>query len=134
MEHCAGHVYRDASLPTLLPNQRRAIYAAMSEVLSKIHSTDLRAARLQDSGDHGERRLCILCPHFLVLCPSISRDRTWAKLRGGWESKDVQHSKAYWEGVESSLGFSRSVFRAVRYSCTACAEVTCLLPSLIKLP
>uniref|UniRef100_A0A8C3PXS0 Aminoglycoside phosphotransferase domain-containing protein n=1 Tax=Chrysolophus pictus TaxID=9089 RepID=A0A8C3PXS0_CHRPC len=53
MEHCAGHVYRDASLPTLLPNQRRAIYAAMSEVLSKIHSTDLRAAKLQDSGDHG---------------------------------------------------------------------------------
>uniref|UniRef100_A0A669PAG5 Aminoglycoside phosphotransferase domain-containing protein n=1 Tax=Phasianus colchicus TaxID=9054 RepID=A0A669PAG5_PHACC len=53
MEHCAGHVYRDASLPTLLPNQRQAIYAAMSEVLSKIHSTDLRAAKLQDSGDHG---------------------------------------------------------------------------------
>lgn len=53
MEHCAGHVYRDASLPTLLPSQRRAIYAAMSEVLSKIHSTDLRAAKLEDSRDHG---------------------------------------------------------------------------------
>ncbi|POI29028.1 hypothetical protein CIB84_007222 [Bambusicola thoracicus] len=53
MEHCAGHVYRDASLPTLLPSQRRAIYAAMSEVLSKIHSTDLREAKLKDSRDHG---------------------------------------------------------------------------------
>lgn len=53
MEHCAGHVYRDASLPTLLPSQRRAIYGAMSEVLSKIHSTDLRAAKLEDSRDHG---------------------------------------------------------------------------------
>uniref|UniRef100_A0A8C2Y4W1 Acyl-CoA dehydrogenase family member 10 n=1 Tax=Coturnix japonica TaxID=93934 RepID=A0A8C2Y4W1_COTJA len=53
MEHCAGHVYRDASLPTLQPCQRQAIYAAMSEVLSKIHNTDLKAAELEDSGDHG---------------------------------------------------------------------------------
>ncbi|NXL85097.1 ACD10 dehydrogenase, partial [Alectura lathami] len=53
MEHCAGHVYRDVSLPTLLPSQRWAIYAAMSQVLSKIHSTDLRAAKLEDYGEHG---------------------------------------------------------------------------------
>ncbi|KAM6339865.1 acyl-CoA dehydrogenase family member 10 isoform 2-T2 [Alca torda] len=52
MEHCAGRVFRDVSLPTLQPSQRRAIYAAMSQVLSKIHSVDLRAAKLEDLGEH----------------------------------------------------------------------------------
>ncbi|XP_054075058.1 acyl-CoA dehydrogenase family member 10 isoform X2 [Rissa tridactyla] len=52
MEHCAGRVFRDISLPTLQPSQRRAIYAAMSQVLSKIHSVDLRAAKLEDLGEH----------------------------------------------------------------------------------
>ncbi|NXS96475.1 ACD10 dehydrogenase, partial [Jacana jacana] len=53
MEHCAGRIYRDTSLPTLQPSQQRAIYAAMSQVLSKIHSVDLRAAKLEDLGEHG---------------------------------------------------------------------------------
>ncbi|KAM9625570.1 acyl-CoA dehydrogenase family member 10 isoform 6-T6 [Morphnus guianensis] len=53
MEHCAGRVYRDVSLPALQPSQRRAIYAAMSQVLSKIHSVDLRTAKLEDLGEHG---------------------------------------------------------------------------------
>ncbi|NXH17360.1 ACD10 dehydrogenase, partial [Bucco capensis] len=53
MEHCAGHVYSDISLPTLQPSQRRATYAAMAQVLSKIHSVDLRAAKLEDLGEHG---------------------------------------------------------------------------------
>ncbi|XP_037231511.1 acyl-CoA dehydrogenase family member 10 isoform X1 [Falco rusticolus] len=52
MEHCAGRVYSDVSLPELQPSQRRAIYAAMSQVLSKIHSADLRAAELEDLGEH----------------------------------------------------------------------------------
>ncbi|NXE10948.1 ACD10 dehydrogenase, partial [Lophotis ruficrista] len=53
MEYCAGRLYRDVALPALQPRQRRAIYAAMSEVLSKIHSVDLRAAKLEDLGEHG---------------------------------------------------------------------------------
>ncbi|NXI72343.1 ACD10 dehydrogenase, partial [Anseranas semipalmata] len=53
MEHCAGRIYGDASLPALLPSQRRAVYTATSQVLSKIHSTDLRAAKLEDYGKHG---------------------------------------------------------------------------------
>ncbi|NWU58157.1 ACD10 dehydrogenase, partial [Dromas ardeola] len=52
MEHCAGRIFRDVSLPTLKPSQRRAIYAAMSQVLSKIHSVDLRAAKLEDLREH----------------------------------------------------------------------------------
>ncbi|XP_074743622.1 acyl-CoA dehydrogenase family member 10 isoform X6 [Strix uralensis] len=53
MEHCAGRVCGDVSLPTLQPSQRRAMYAAMSQVLSKIHCVDLRAAELEDLGEHG---------------------------------------------------------------------------------
>ncbi|NXO56476.1 ACD10 dehydrogenase, partial [Aramus guarauna] len=53
MEHCAGRVYSDGSLPELQPSQRGAIYAAMNQVLSKIHSVDLRAAKLEDLGEHG---------------------------------------------------------------------------------
>ncbi|KAM9625568.1 acyl-CoA dehydrogenase family member 10 isoform 4-T4 [Morphnus guianensis] len=71
MEHCAGRVYRDVSLPALQPSQRRAIYAAMSQVLSKIHSVDLRTAKLEDLGEHGERRLCILYHCFLLQCISM---------------------------------------------------------------
>ncbi|NXJ60437.1 ACD10 dehydrogenase, partial [Rostratula benghalensis] len=52
MEYCAGRIYGDISLPTLQPSQRRAIYATMSQVLSKIHSVDLRAAKLEDLGEH----------------------------------------------------------------------------------
>ncbi|KAM6246925.1 LOW QUALITY PROTEIN: acyl-CoA dehydrogenase family member 10 [Porphyrio hochstetteri] len=53
MDHCAGHIYSDISLPELQPSQRKAIYAAMSQVLSKIHSTDTRTARLEELGEHG---------------------------------------------------------------------------------
>uniref|UniRef100_A0A663MLJ6 Aminoglycoside phosphotransferase domain-containing protein n=1 Tax=Athene cunicularia TaxID=194338 RepID=A0A663MLJ6_ATHCN len=53
MEHCAGRVCGDGSLPTLQPSQRRAVYAAMSQVLAKIHRVDLRAAELEDLGEHG---------------------------------------------------------------------------------
>ncbi|NXX96755.1 ACD10 dehydrogenase, partial [Centropus bengalensis] len=53
MEHCAGRIYSDVSLPALQPHQRKAVYAAMSQVLSKIHSVDLRASRLEDLREHG---------------------------------------------------------------------------------
>ncbi|XP_025054611.1 acyl-CoA dehydrogenase family member 10 isoform X5 [Alligator sinensis] len=53
MEYCAGHVYKDPSLPGLEPSQRRAIYAAMNQVLAQIHSVDLKAAGLEDYGKHG---------------------------------------------------------------------------------
>ncbi|NWJ00135.1 ACD10 dehydrogenase, partial [Crypturellus undulatus] len=53
MEHRAGHLYRDVALPGLPPSQRRAVYTAMSEVLSKIHSVKLRAAELEHGGEPG---------------------------------------------------------------------------------
>uniref|UniRef100_A0A7M4F8L0 Acyl-CoA dehydrogenase family member 10 n=1 Tax=Crocodylus porosus TaxID=8502 RepID=A0A7M4F8L0_CROPO len=54
MEYCAGHVYKDPSLPGLEPSQRRAIYTAMNQVLAQIHSVDLKAAGLEDYGKHGQ--------------------------------------------------------------------------------
>ncbi|KAM9259876.1 LOW QUALITY PROTEIN: acyl-CoA dehydrogenase family member 10 [Cariama cristata] len=52
MEHCAGRVCRDVSLPVLQPSEQRAIYTA-SQVLPKIHSVDLTAAKLEDLKEHG---------------------------------------------------------------------------------
>ncbi|XP_061230725.1 acyl-CoA dehydrogenase family member 10 isoform X2 [Neopsephotus bourkii] len=53
MEHCAGRIYSDTSFTALQPGQRRALYAAMSQVLSKIHSVDLKAAKLEELREHG---------------------------------------------------------------------------------
>ncbi|NXY37356.1 ACD10 dehydrogenase, partial [Pomatorhinus ruficollis] len=53
LEHCAGHIHRAVSLPAVPPRRRRAWYGAMANVLARIHSLDLRAAKLQDLGEHG---------------------------------------------------------------------------------
>ncbi|NXH49782.1 ACD10 dehydrogenase, partial [Dicaeum eximium] len=53
LEHCAGHIHRAVSLPAVPPRRRRACYRAMAQVLARIHSLDLRAAELQDLGEHG---------------------------------------------------------------------------------
>ncbi|NXA37324.1 ACD10 dehydrogenase, partial [Eudromia elegans] len=52
-EHCAGHLYSDVALPGLPAGRRRAVYAAMSEVLCKIHGAELGAAELEDGGECG---------------------------------------------------------------------------------
>ncbi|XP_063000485.1 acyl-CoA dehydrogenase family member 10 [Elgaria multicarinata webbii] len=53
MDHCAGRIFKEASLPGLEPGQRREIYAAMNRVLCQIHSVDLKVAGLEDYGKHG---------------------------------------------------------------------------------
>lgn len=68
LEHRAGHIHHAASLPAVPPHRRGAWYGAMANVLARIHSLDLEAAKLQDLGEHGERSLWILsapvCQHF----------------------------------------------------------------------
>ncbi|XP_044786130.1 acyl-CoA dehydrogenase family member 10 isoform X2 [Bubalus bubalis] len=54
MEYCPGLINKDPSPPGLEPHQRWAIYIAMSRVLCKIHSVDLKAAGLEDCGKHGQ--------------------------------------------------------------------------------
>ncbi|XP_054501940.2 acyl-CoA dehydrogenase family member 10 isoform X1 [Agelaius phoeniceus] len=53
LEHCAGRIHRAASLPAVPPRRRGAWYGAMANVLARIHSLDLGAAKLQDLGEHG---------------------------------------------------------------------------------
>jgi aminoglycoside phosphotransferase (APT) family kinase protein len=53
MERLEGRVFNDASLPGLLPVERRAIYLAMAETLAQLHKVDWRAAGLTDFGRVG---------------------------------------------------------------------------------
>ncbi|KAG9333381.1 hypothetical protein JZ751_012741 [Albula glossodonta] len=53
MEYCPGRVFLDPSLPDLSPEERRAVYQAMTRVLCQIHSVDIHAAGLEDYGKPG---------------------------------------------------------------------------------
>uniref|UniRef100_A0A8D2PLW6 Aminoglycoside phosphotransferase domain-containing protein n=1 Tax=Zosterops lateralis melanops TaxID=1220523 RepID=A0A8D2PLW6_ZOSLA len=53
LEHRAGHIHHAVSLPAVPPHRRGAWYGAMANVLARIHSLDLGAAKLQDLGEHG---------------------------------------------------------------------------------
>jgi len=50
MDFAEGRVFRDPSLPDMTPAERRAIYAAMGEVMAKLHAVDWRAAGLESFG------------------------------------------------------------------------------------
>jgi aminoglycoside phosphotransferase (APT) family kinase protein len=41
MEHAAGRVFHDPSLPDLTPDDRAAIYASMGETLAALHQVDI---------------------------------------------------------------------------------------------
>ncbi|HEY3093080.1 MAG TPA: phosphotransferase family protein [Vicinamibacterales bacterium] len=53
MEYVDGHPMSDATLPDRSPEDRRAIYRSMIEVLARLHSVDWRAASLGDYGKPG---------------------------------------------------------------------------------
>ncbi|XP_042297752.1 acyl-CoA dehydrogenase family member 10 isoform X2 [Sceloporus undulatus] len=53
MDHIAGRIFKDPSLPGLEASQRMEIYTAMNRVLCKIHSVDIKVAGLEDYGKHG---------------------------------------------------------------------------------
>jgi len=57
MEYVPGRIFKDPLLPGLNNDERRRIYESMCQVLAKIHSVDVSAARLDDFGktgtDHG---------------------------------------------------------------------------------
>lgn len=52
MEHVAGGVCQDPTLPGMTVAERTAIYASMAEVLAQLHGIDWRAAGLGDYGKH----------------------------------------------------------------------------------
>jgi aminoglycoside phosphotransferase (APT) family kinase protein len=50
MDYVEGRVYPDRLLPGCTPEQRRAMYDSMSDVLAKLHRVDYRAVGLEDFG------------------------------------------------------------------------------------
>lgn len=53
MEHVAGRVIRDYSLPGMTPENRMAHYDAMGDVLAKLHNVDFKAVGLETYGREG---------------------------------------------------------------------------------
>ena len=53
MEHAAGRVFHDPSLPDLPPDERAAIYDSMGETLAALHQVDFTAVGLDDYGRVG---------------------------------------------------------------------------------
>ncbi len=53
MEHVAGRILEDMTLPDMSPGQRRAIYFDMIRVLAKLHSVDYGALGLANYGKPG---------------------------------------------------------------------------------
>ncbi len=53
MEHAAGRVFHDPSLPDLTPEDRAAVYESMGETLAALHQVDFSAVGLDDYGRVG---------------------------------------------------------------------------------
>lgn len=53
--HTQGRIFRDPSLPTLSPAERRAIHIAMVTTLAQLHSINWEEAGLGGYGGRGER-------------------------------------------------------------------------------
>jgi aminoglycoside phosphotransferase (APT) family kinase protein len=79
MEFVAGRIFRDPSLPNMAAAERAAIFAAMAQVLTRLHALDWKALGLEDFGrtEHfGERQVsdsasCMLeCGIYKVLFSS----------------------------------------------------------------
>jgi aminoglycoside phosphotransferase (APT) family kinase protein len=50
MDFAEGRVFRDPALPDLAPDERRAIYIAMADVMARLHAVDWRAIGLEGFG------------------------------------------------------------------------------------
>lgn len=53
MSFIEGRVFRNQTLPTLAPAERRAVYFAMADTLAKLHRVDFQAVGLEDYGRVG---------------------------------------------------------------------------------
>src|SRR5512135_1798253 len=50
MDFAEGRVFRDPSLPGLTAHERSAIYAAMADIMARLHAVDWRAVGLENFG------------------------------------------------------------------------------------
>ncbi|XP_019850051.1 PREDICTED: acyl-CoA dehydrogenase family member 10 [Amphimedon queenslandica] len=53
MEYVEGRIFKDASLPSLKPDERNGIYSRMCEALASIHNVSIEKANLYDYGKQG---------------------------------------------------------------------------------
>ena len=53
MEHVPGRIFKQPLLPDQTPEERSEIYAAMNEVLTKIHKANYKEAGLTGFGKEG---------------------------------------------------------------------------------
>lgn len=53
MSFVDGRVFRNQTLPSLSPEERRAVYSAMADTLAQLHKVDFRAVGLEDYGRVG---------------------------------------------------------------------------------
>lgn len=54
MDHVAGRLFSDPTLPGCTPAQRQAIYGDLVDVLARLHAVDWRAVGLADYGKPGD--------------------------------------------------------------------------------
>ena len=87
MDYVAGRIYKDPSLPGLLPEDRRKVYSAMNKTLAQIHAVDVHAAGIADYGKHGDyvKRSGLQVVTLLTACsqtgedlePSVPGEQDW---------------------------------------------------------
>jgi len=53
MDFLEGRIFRDARLPDLQPAERRAVYDAMNDMLTRLHKVDYKAVGLESFGRPG---------------------------------------------------------------------------------
>ena len=49
-----GRIFKDVALPGMSVEERKTIYSAMCEVLTKVHKVNVERAGLQSYGKQGE--------------------------------------------------------------------------------
>ena len=103
MERLEGRVFHDNALPGLTPQERRAAYLSMADVLARLHSVDVEAVGLGDYGRPGN-----------YFARQIARwSRQW-ELSKTSESADIDNLIA-WLGVnipeDETSGIAHGDFR-----------------------
>ncbi|XP_022085749.1 acyl-CoA dehydrogenase family member 10-like isoform X2 [Acanthaster planci] len=54
MDLVKGRIYKEPSLPSMQPSERREVYSAMCDALCRIHSVDIKQAGLEGFGKQGK--------------------------------------------------------------------------------
>lgn len=53
MEYVNGRIFKDPALPGLSPDERRQVFSAATDILSRIHKVNIKEAGLEDYGKAG---------------------------------------------------------------------------------